>query len=59
MPGATIEVKATYLRDTRRFHVYTLDMGDSGIVPETLYVPKNGEIPAKVIITLATAKPNV
>jgi len=52
MPGATITVKATYDADTKRYHRYTLDTKASGILPETLYIPKNGKTPVQIVIEL-------
>ena len=43
-------ITATYDRDSKRYHRYIIDEAQ-GIVGN-LYVPKDSEIPPKVIITL-------
>jgi hypothetical protein len=41
---------ATYLRDTKRYHLYTIDEGQE--VTGSIYVPKDSEIPNEVTIEL-------
>ena len=46
------KLTATYHQDSKRYHRYTIDTDEDAEIVGNIYIPKDSDIPPKVIITL-------